>query len=64
MLLAELREGVDPKAFVRAPAYGEMLRDSLQWDAVLPYTTREVGESFILQDVSDINEESRMQSAA
>jgi hypothetical protein len=64
MLLAELREGVDPKAFVRAAAYGEMLLDSLRWDAVLPYTTREVGESFILQDVSHISESSRIASAA
>lgn len=56
MVLAELKEGVDPRAIVRSDAYGEMLLDSLRWDAVLSYTTREIAESFILQDVSHINE--------
>ena len=49
---------------VRTAAYGEMLLDSLRWDAVLPYTTREIGECFILQDVSHIAESSRVASAA
>lgn len=56
MILAELREGVDAKAIVRSAAYGEMLADSLRWDAVLPYTTREIAELFILRDVSHLNE--------
>jgi hypothetical protein len=56
MILAELEEGVNPKSVVRSSAYGEMLSDSLRWDAILPYTTREIAENFILQDVSHINE--------
>lgn len=56
MILAELEEGQDPKALVRSDAYRGMLLDSLRWDAVLPYTTREIAECFILQDVSHINE--------
>lgn len=55
MLYAELKEGVDPKAIVRSDAYREMLLDSLRWDAVLPYSTREIAENFILQDVSHLN---------
>jgi hypothetical protein len=57
MIFAELREGVDPKGFVRDSAYREMLLDSLRWDALLPYTTREVAECFILRDVSHIVDE-------
>lgn len=56
MILAELREGVDAKAIVRSAAYGEMLADSVRWDAILPYTTREIAELFILRDVSHLNE--------
>jgi hypothetical protein len=56
MVLAELEEGVDAKAIVRSDAYGEMLLDSLRWDAVLPYATREIAESFILRDVSHMKE--------
>jgi hypothetical protein len=56
MILAELREGVDAKAIVRSAAYREMLADSVRWDAVLPYTTREIAELFILRDVSHLNE--------
>jgi hypothetical protein len=55
MLLAELAEGVDPRSIVRSDAYREMLLDSLRWDAVLSYSTREIAENFILQDVSHIN---------
>jgi hypothetical protein len=57
MVYVELREGVDPKGFVRQPGYADMLVDSLRWDAVLPYTTREVAECFILRDVSHIVDE-------
>jgi hypothetical protein len=56
MILAELREGVDAKAIVRSDAYRDGLRDSLRWDAVLPYVTREIAELFILRDVSLLNE--------
>lgn len=56
MILAELREGVDAKAIVRSAAYRDALADSLRWDAVLPYVTREIAELFILRDVSHLNE--------
>lgn len=56
MILAELREGVDAKAIVRSAAFTEMLTDSLRWDAVLPYITREIAELFILRDVTHLNE--------
>jgi len=56
MILAELKEGVDAKAIVRSPAYGDLLLDSLRWDAVLPYVTREIAELFILRDVSHLAE--------
>ncbi|MFO1540541.1 MAG: hypothetical protein ACKOTZ_08905, partial [Chloroflexota bacterium] len=56
MIWMELREGVDAQAIVRSPAYGAILRDSLRWDAVLPYVTREIAENFILRDVTHLNE--------
>lgn len=54
MIWCELEEGVDPKEFVRQPGYRELLRDSLKWDAVLPYVTREACEGFIVRDLSQI----------
>jgi len=56
VILAELREGVDAKAIVRSAAYAELLADSLRWDALLPYVTREIAELFILRDVTHLNE--------
>jgi hypothetical protein len=64
MILAELREGADAKAFVRSDAYREMLTDSLRWDALVPYTTRELAECFILQDVSHIIDSTYATAAA
>ena len=55
MLLAELAEGVDPRGVVRSDAYRALLADSLRWDAVLSYTTREIAENFIIQDVSHLD---------
>lgn len=54
MIWCELREDVDPREFVRRPEYNEILKDSLRWDAVLPYITREACEGFIVQDLSHI----------
>lgn len=56
MIWMELKEGVDAKAIVRSSAYAAILRDSLRWDAVLPYVTREIAENFILRDVTHLNE--------
>lgn len=56
MIWLELREGVDVKALIRSAEYQALLRDSLRWDAVLPYTTRDAAEAFILRDVSHIRE--------
>jgi hypothetical protein len=64
MIYVELKEGVDPRTFVRDPAYRDMLVDSLRWDAVLPYTTREIAECFILRDVSHINDPEYVTAAA
>ena len=64
MLLAELKEGADVRALVRSDAYRDLLTDSLRWDARVPYTTREVAECFILQDVSHIIDERYASAAA
>lgn len=54
MLWCELEEGTDPKELVRSREYREILSDSLQWDSVLPYITREACEEFIVRDLSQI----------
>jgi hypothetical protein len=56
MVWMELREGVDPVAIIRSDEYRALLRDSLRWDAILPYTTRDAARNLILRDVSHINE--------
>jgi hypothetical protein len=54
MLWCELSGDVDSKEVVRRPAYNEILKSSLRWDAVLPYITREACEEFIVRDLSHI----------
>lgn len=54
LIWCELEPGVDVKALVASDAYRAMLADSLRWDAVLPYTTRDACEFMLVRDLSEI----------
>ncbi len=56
MIMADLPGETDMRAFVKNRQMRELLADSVRWDTLLPYVTREVSVNFALRNQQDAKE--------